>query len=151
MTLAELIQLKLPLVIALPLALLIFQKTELYRCLKKLLTYIYNLAGRLCCKCINSVKNDLSYRNPSKKQQRPIKEANKTVGWTVICIFSLFTAWIMIYGTSVLALSALKENPTVFSFGILFFALCILLATWLTACAHKAAWQNGIGITLKRN
>lgn len=135
--------------IAAPIGLFILQKTEPYQYLKQLLIKATHCGHNVINYIINLIKGDLSYRTPSKRQQKPIKEASKIIGWILITLLVLFCAWVFLFGTSILLLSALKDEPTVFTMGLLFFALCIAIAHWIASCAHKAAWQNGINIIIK--
>lgn len=140
----------LPLLIAAPISLLLFQKTEFYLFLKRQLNHIAHYCLRAITFTISSVKDDLSYRAPSKRQQKPIKNASKIAGWILIAMLVLYDAWLILFGTSIFLLATLENNLTVFTMSTLFFALCINVAYWVASCAHKAAWQNGIKILLKQ-
>lgn len=137
------------LLIAIPIALRIFQKTEIYNAMKLTLTQLYQLLQTSLIAIKKHVQNDLSYLSASKRQQRPIKNANKMGGWVTIIIFAFYSAWIFLFSSATLILSTYQEEPHVFPICILFFTLCILICRWFLACAYKAAWQNGINIKLK--
>lgn len=137
------------LLIAIPIALRIFQKTEIYNAMKHALIQLYRLCVASFIFLKNQIQNDLSYLSASKRQQRPIKNANKIEGWATMIIFAFCCAWMFLFSSATLLLSTFQQEPHIFPICILFFTICIFIIRWFVACAYKAAWQNGINIKLK--
>lgn len=116
----------------------------------KLVNILFSFIRSLVLSAKNEFENVTACIDPATSV--PIKKnTNKFSTWLIIGMFSLYTSYVLLLGSTTALLAVLKNhdhnNLLIMNISLVFFFVLSLMGYYFRGCAHKAARENGINLT----